>query len=88
MGKHFIILNYPIWSIDGTLAVTIISDQRGAGSNGNKQVTPHSPKFENLSLTTGYSLLSYPDHTWILSGEWRVCRKRSGRIIDLTNNVR
>ena len=32
-------------------------------SHGNEGVTPYSPKLQNRSLTTRYSLVSYPGHT-------------------------
>ena len=50
-------LNTSIWPLDGTLTGTITLDQNGLGNIGNEGVTPHSPKFQDLSLTIRCNLV-------------------------------
>ena len=54
-----IISNRSILPKDGTLSGTTMLDQRGPGSNVNKEVTLHFQKFQNWSLITRCSLVSY-----------------------------
>ena len=49
-----------------TLISTITLSHGGPGSNGNKEVTPHSPELQNWNLVTRYSLVSYPGHSFLV----------------------
>ena len=46
--------------IDEILTGTTTSTQSGPESNDNEEVTWYSPELKNWSLTTRYSLVSYP----------------------------
>ena len=52
--------------IDGTLKGTTILDQNQTKSNCNEGIlhTLHSPEFQIWSLTTGFNLVSYVEHTF------------------------
>ena len=51
-----IISNVSIWSIEATLTNTTTPGQSRPESIDNEEVTPHSPKLQNLNLTTECSL--------------------------------
>ena len=70
--------------------VITLKDQSGTGSNGCKEVTPHSPDFQNLSFTYRYRLVLYPEHLFgggecnflqkdspVISDTWFLDRKRN-----------
>ena len=48
-----------------TLTGTTTPGQSGPASNGNKEITRHSPDFQNKSFIISYSLVSLTGHLFV-----------------------